>query len=102
MGTSALSLTSPFQAKLNSPWAAALNPEWGRQVQKARGTLATPCLEDARPRVVALQPLIARKWNLYMKIRRGAALGTPVRALTELTANLKALLESYVEKPFNN
>ena len=51
---------------------------------------------------MALQPLIARKWNLYMKIRRGAALGTPVRALTELTANLKALLESYVEKPFNN
>ena len=74
MGTSALSLTSPFQANLNSPWAAALNPEWGRQVQKARGTLATPCLEEARPRVVALQPLIARKWNLYMKIRRGAAL----------------------------
>lgn len=73
---------------------AALTPEWGRQAQKARGTLAAPCLEEARPRAVALQPLVARKWNLYMKIRRGAAPGTSVTALTELTANLKALLES--------
>lgn len=96
-----MSLTSPFQANLNSPWAAALTPEWGRQAQKARGTLAILCLEKARPWAVALQPLVVRKWNLYMKIRRGAP-GTPVTALTELTANLKALLESHVEKPFNN
>lgn len=83
-----------FSSKFEHSLGCCPDPGVGRQAQKARGTLATPCLEEARPRAVALQPLVARKWNLYMKIRRGAAPGTSVMALTELIASLKALLES--------
>lgn len=40
-----------------------------------------------RSQVVALQHLVATKWNLYVKIRREVAWGTPVMTLSELTAN---------------